>query len=559
MPVLLDMAELGVRADAAFIELECGKLVGLLEHISAEHRERHGVALGMDEQELCDWLFRRLRLPVLKRRRRGRAWIPSLDKEAIRRLRSYTDDPQATDSLWRIQEYRQTASLLVRLRSLARYIDPRTGRIHSTFDDKQASGRISSGYPNLQQLASPREIAGVDVRCRNALIASDGFELVAFDIAQADIRVLASAVENFPRTARAHLLALRHERQALLGGHLASYLQHLQSCRNPDFVGRGDPLQDFRPDDECRLAASFRSPGDFYRNAVKDMIGRPCADDAERKFYKPIILAIVNGKGPPSLARDLNCTVAEACRYVEAFERAYPKVMAYKQLMYWQIALSGRTTTFAGRERTVTAHHRLVTEPDIEMLVSYRRAGAFWVEAVPLEPSLRVLTTYVKRMWNARTGRLIYDHVRGRLSPRDYAVFADADLLYRLPVRNWGWRSIRRVRARGEEAVYEGFDATARSAFNFICQGGTSDVAKLMMLRALPVCAAFGARLLIQIHDELVFEAPRVRATAFLRAMWRVLEQPPVPSFRIPIVVEPKRGPRFGELTKLKREDFRDL
>ena len=73
--------------------------------------------------------------------------------------------------------------------------------------------------------------------------------------------------------------------------------------------------------------------------------------------------------------------------------------------------------------------------------------------------------------WDAQTGRLLYDHRRGRLGRADRRLFDDAALQYRLPVRNWGWRSIRRVRARGEEAVYEGFDATARSAFNFICQG----------------------------------------------------------------------------------------
>src|SRR5262249_48706146 len=151
-----------------------------------------------------------------------------------------------------------------------------------------------------------------------------------------------------------------------------------------------------------------RSPGDFYSNAVAGMIGRPPADKAERDRYKPIILAIVNGKGPPSLARDLNCSQAEARRCLQAFERAYPKVMAYKALQYWQIALTGRTETFAGRVRTVTAHRWLVGEPLVEILVSYRRGEAYWVEAVPLEPSLRVLTTFVRRAWNARTGRLIY-------------------------------------------------------------------------------------------------------------------------------------------------------
>jgi DNA polymerase I len=69
-----------------------------------------------------------------------------------------------------------------------------------------------------------------------------------------------------------------------------------------------------------------------------------------------------------------------------------------------------------------------------------------------------------------------------------------------------------------------------------------------MMLRAQPVCQTFGARLLIQIHDELVFEVPEGQATQFMQAVKPVLEQPPTPGFSVPIVVEPKRGTRFGEL-----------
>src|SRR5439155_15784521 len=142
--------------------------------------------------------------------------------------------------------------------------------------------------------------------------------------------------------------------------------------------------------------------------------------------------------------------------------------------------LTGQTRTFAGRLRTDTAHRWLVAEPRVEILVSYRRGDAYWLEIVPLEPSRRVLTSYVLRAWDARARprRLIYDHQRGRLSGHSYRLFADGDLLYRLPCRNWAWRSIRRVRARGEEAHYQGLDATCRSLFNFIAQGGTADVTK---------------------------------------------------------------------------------
>ena len=67
-------------------------------------------------------------------------------------------------------------------------------------------------------------------------------------------------------------------------------------------------------------------------------------------------------------------------------------------------------------------------------------------------------------------------------------------------------------------------------------------MAKLMMLRAGPLCERYGARLLIQIHDELVFEVPQEHAERFLTKMKRELERPPTPEFRVPIVVEAKRG-----------------
>jgi integrase len=171
---------------------------------------------------------------------------------------------------------------------------------------------------------------------------------------------------------------------------------------------------------------------------------------------------------------------------------------------------------------------------------------------VPLQPRLRVLTSYVEKAWNGDRRKLIYDSARGRLSQRPYHLFKNRDMQYVLPIRNWAWRSIRRVRARGEEAMYEGFDATARAAFNFICQGGTADICKLMMLRAQRICQQFGARLLIQIHDELVFEVPQDLASAFIPVMKSVLEEKPRSDFKVPIIVEPKRGFRFGELASVK-------
>jgi hypothetical protein len=166
------------------------------------------------------------------------------------------------------------------------------------------------------------------------------------------------------------------------------------------------------------LAEDFRRPGDFYTTVATRFLKRAPADKAERNRFKEIILSIVNGQGAPSLAKTLNCTEAEARDFLTDFDLAYPKVAAFKWLMYWQIAWTGETSTFMGRLRTVTAHRWLVTEPRVEILVSYRHGDAYWLDVVPLHPHLRVLTTYVFRAWNARTGRLIYDADRGALRVR---------------------------------------------------------------------------------------------------------------------------------------------
>ena len=50
--------------------------------------------------------------------------------------------------------------------------------------------------------------------------------------------------------------------------------------------------------------------------------------------------------------------------------------------------------------------------------------------------------------------------------------------------------------------MYKGLDGVVRSLFNAVAQGGTSDVVKQLMLGSASLCGRFGARLLLQIHDD---------------------------------------------------------
>ena len=232
---------------------------------------------------------------------------------------------------------------------------------------------------------------------------------------------------------------------------------------------------------------------------------------------------------------------------------------AYTRLMHHAFALSGQARTFAGRTRRVTAQWWMARRSVVDLFVSYRGADKLWLRVVPLRPGRHTLTCWVLRVIDAKygspnEGQEIYHHTVGRISQAPYRFFEESGLVFRLPVRNVSWRLIRRVRMPREEATYEGFDRVRRQLFNHVAQGGTADVAKIMMLRAEPLCREQGARMLLQIHDELVFEVPARRLGRFARRMKRTLEEPPTPDFRVPVVVEPKAGDRFGELAALGPE-----
>ncbi len=73
----------------------------------------------------------------------------------------------------------------------------------------------------------------------------------------------------------------------------------------------------------------------------------------------------------------------------------------------------------------------------------------------------------------------------------------------------------------------------------------------LMMLRCRGLCTKYDARLLINIHDELVYEVPELQLSAFIAELRQTLARPPGPGWRIPIVLEFKVGRRFGAMKKL--------
>ena len=301
--------------------------------------------------------------------------------------------------------------------------------------------------------------------------------------------------------------------------------------------------------------------GDFYSVVAGNITGKPIRKkDPKRAIFKTVLLGVINGITAVGLRKQLRCSRSEAEGFIRQFFETYPDVESYLALLKMQIALTGQTCTWAGRVRTVSAHRWMVSEPRVRVLLTYADGHRYWFDVVPLVPTLRFLTSYVLRIWSVSDPRrplMIFDHAVGRIGKKFYKQI-DEPLLYSLPIRNLPWSNIRqvqRVDAAGvpiEQARYEGLDATARSAINAVMQGGTADLAFRMMLRSRHLARHFGASLILQVHDELVWECPEDRAAPFLRAVKSVLERPPSRDFAVPIRVSLKWGRRFGEMEELE-------
>src|SRR2546421_1708246 len=82
--------------------------------------------------------------------------------------------------------------------------------------------------------------------------------------------------------------------------------------------------------------------------------------------------------------------------------------------------------------------------------------------------------------------------------------------------------------------------AAERQAINPPIQGVAADIVKLAMCRLAPRLAPFDARLLLQVHDELVLEVAAEQVEAVREVVVRSMEEPPMDGFSVPLVVETK-------------------
>ncbi len=185
MPLIFTLAEMerqGVYLDQSFLKKLSVQVQETIGRITIDIYGISGVQFNLNStQQLGKILYEDLAIPPLKKTKTGY----STDQSVLEKLAAEYDIARL------ILEYRMLNKLLsTYIIALPALINPRTGRIHSSFNQTIAStGRLSSSNPNLQNIPIRTEL-GKEVR-KAFCAQSKGWTIVSADYSQIELRVFA--------------------------------------------------------------------------------------------------------------------------------------------------------------------------------------------------------------------------------------------------------------------------------------------------------------------------------------------------------------------------------
>ena len=154
-----------------------------IQRLSAEIYELAGKPFNINSpQQLGKILFEDLNLPAPVKYGKGKTISTAADV-----LEGLAAEHEIAR---KVLEYRQLAKLKgTYVDALPALIDPKTGRVHTTFNQTgAATGRLSSSNPNLQNIPIRTEL-GREIRA--AFVPREGWKLIVADYSQIELRLLA--------------------------------------------------------------------------------------------------------------------------------------------------------------------------------------------------------------------------------------------------------------------------------------------------------------------------------------------------------------------------------
>ncbi|MBI2856265.1 MAG: DNA polymerase I [Chloroflexi bacterium] len=306
VPVLVRMQVNGVALDVNLLNRMSEELGTEMSRIEIEIYDAVGHRFNVNSsQQLGDVLFKELRLPATKRTKTGY----STDAASLERLKETINlgvsegvDPRALEVLDLILKYRELSKIKsTYLDSLPRLVNPKTGRVHTSYNQTgAATGRVSSNDPNVQNIPVRTEL-GRKVRKAFITQKAPDWTLLGADYSQIELRVLA----------------------------------HLSLDKGL--------LEAFHKGEDIHAATASLVYSVPLNQVTPDM----------RRIAKIMNFGVLYGLSPFGISQQTDLSPDEGRRFIEAYFGKYPGIKDYIDRTKAQVYEKGYVETILGRRRDV--------------------------------------------------------------------------------------------------------------------------------------------------------------------------------------------------------------
>jgi len=293
IPVLIDMEYAGIAVDADFFTNFAKELNRRMLELQKDIYKMVGYDFNLNStQQLSKALFETLHLTPPDSGNKTKAGQYSTAAGVLEEMK---EQHKVVELLL---EYREISKLVsTYLEALPRQVNPRTGRVHTSFNQTgSVTGRLASSDPNLQNIPTRTELGH---QVRRGFIAAPGTLLLSVDYSQIELRIVA---------------------------HMA--------------------------DDQSMLAA-FRAGQDIHATTAAAIFNVPLegVTKEQRRHAKAINFGLIYGMSAFGLTRTTDLTLAEAENFVKAYFAKFPGVKNYLDGIRRQAAERGYVETMLGRRR----------------------------------------------------------------------------------------------------------------------------------------------------------------------------------------------------------------
>ena len=289
--VLSEMQQAGVRVDVEMLKRAEEQLSKELATLEQGIYTAAGVTFNVNSpKQVGEVLFDQLKLDA--KAKKSKTGQYSTSEEVLLGLKG------KHEVVGMILEYRELKKLIsTYISALPTYINPETGKIHTTYNQTvTATGRLSSSNPNLQNLPIRSERGQL---IREAVIPDDGCVFLSADYSQIELRLMA----------------------------------HFSQ----------DP----------HLVEAFRSGKDVHAATAAKIFNVPLEQvtKEQRRQAKTANFGIIYGISAFGLAQQLDCSRSEAKALIDGYFAAFPGVIDYIEHQKQLAREQGYAITLFGRKR----------------------------------------------------------------------------------------------------------------------------------------------------------------------------------------------------------------